>query len=133
MENIKWKKSIYSIFLLMCWFLILAIDFVYSKEFGIEKKYLLVIVPTIILLALQLFVELNRWLTHLLFYLIFGIILIQFYYLLIAAWGYLFLGAHFPISWFVAIILNCLLAINRLEIYYRFNKKISIRNTSSNK
>jgi len=101
-------------------------------EFNIEGKYFFILIPAFVVSVIQLFVEFKQWLTHLLFYLIFGIILIQFYYLLIAAWGYLFLGTHFPISWFIAMILNCLLAINRLEIYYRFNKKQSTTNTSTN-
>jgi hypothetical protein len=131
--NKQTLKSIYTIFLLISWILFLLIDFFYSMEFNIEGKYFFILVPTIVVALIQLFVEFKQWLTHLLFYLIFGIVLIQFYYVLIAAWGFLFLGGHFPISWFVAMILNCLLAINRLEIYYRFNKKRSIRNTSSNK
>jgi hypothetical protein len=116
------KKRL-SILLLFSWLIFVFYDFFYSLEFNIEGKYFFILVPAIVVSVIQLFVEFKPWLTHLLFYLIFGIILIQFYSLLIAAWGYLFLGTHFPISWFIAMILNCLLAINRLEIYYRFNKK----------
>ena len=126
------KKRL-SILLLISWLIFVLYDFFYSIEFNIEGKYFFILIPAFVVSVIQLFVEFKQWLTHLLFYLIFGIILIQFYSLLIAAWGYLFLGTHFPISWFIAMILNCLLAINRLEIYYRFNKKGSIRNTSSNK
>lgn len=125
------KKRL-SILLLISWLIFLVYDFYYSMEFNIEGKYFFILIPAFVVSVIQLFVEFKQWLTHLLFYLIFGIILIQFYYLLIAAWGYLFLGTHFPISWFIAMILNCLLAINRLEIYYRFNKKQSTTNTSTN-
>lgn len=122
------KKRL-SFLLLISWLIFLVYDFYYSMEFNIEGKYFFILIPAFVLSVIQLFVEFKQWLTHLLFYLIFGIILIQFYYLLIAAWGYLFLGTHFPTSWFVAMILNCLLAINRLETYYRFNKKKAVGKT----
>src|SRR5574343_11390 len=125
------KKRL-SILLLIGWLIFVVYDFFYSLEFNIEGKYFFILVPAIVISVITLFIEFKPGLTHLLFYLIFGIILIQFYYLLIAAWGYLFLGTHFPISWFIAMILNCLLAIDRLEIYYRFNKKKATTNTSTN-
>ena len=125
------KKRL-SILLLISWLIFVLYDFFYSIEFNIEGKYFFILIPAFVVSVIQLFVEFKPWLTHLLFYLIFGIILIQFYYVLITAWGYLFLGTHFPISWFIAMILNCLLAINRLETYYRFNKKQSTTYTSTN-
>lgn len=125
------KKRL-SILLLISWLIFLVYDFYYSMEFNIEGKYFFILIPAFVVSVIQLFVEFKQWLIHLLFYLIFGIVLIQFYYLLITALGYLFLGTHFPISWFIAMILNCLLAINRLETYYRFNKKKATTNTSTN-
>lgn len=122
------KKRL-SILLLISWLIFLVYDFYYSMEFNIEGKYFFILIPAIVVSVIQLFVEFKPWIRDLLFYLIFGIILIQFYYILITAWGYLFLGTHFPISWFIAMILNCLLAINHLEIYYRFNKKKAVGKT----
>ena len=122
------KKRL-SILLLISWLIFVLYDFFYSVEFNIEGKYFFILIPAIVVSVIQRYVEFKPWIRDLLFYLIFGIVLIQFYYLLITAWGYLFLGTHFPISWFIAMILNCLLAINRLEAYYRFNKKKAVGKT----
>ncbi len=85
MISITLKKRL-SILLLIGWLIFVFYDFFYSMEFNTEWDYFFILITIIVFSAIRRYVEFKQWIRDLLFYLIFGIILIQFYYVLKAAW-----------------------------------------------
>lgn len=79
------KKRL-SILLLISWLIFVLYDFFYSFEFSTEWDYFFILITIIVFSAIRRYVEFKPWIRDLLFYLIFGIVLIQFYYVLKAAW-----------------------------------------------